>query len=227
MFPFDLGSQGQKDYDQYMEFLNKFFYNLKKENNLNPNIENIREETSKRISYFDELRKATDKLDWILFAENSKVYEKFLEVIKPFGVTRIHFMQIYGSLLLFNMLVFYSNIETLFLTMLKGSRYGIKKDDLVKGDETLSPLLRKIFLLDKKTALPEETIRRTLDTKLRNSLAHGWYRIEKHQLVYFEESLESEPKTMDEIEMIARIIHLRNFGIALTHTVLAGNWKQN
>ena len=45
------------------------------------------------------------------------------------------------------------------------------------------------------------------------------------KLVYFEESLESKPKVMDEIEIVGRVIQLNIFGMALSHIVLAGEWQ--
>ena len=225
MTPFDLGNQGKKDYDQYFKMLHGFFYELKKEKKINPNFSLVKSETDKRILYFDEVRKATDKLDWILRDQNGQRFEKFLDDVKEHEFSQTHFMQIYGSLLINNILIFYFNIENLFLTMLKGTKYGNDKNEQVDGDEPLGKLLTKIFKIDTYKKLDEDLIRKIIDIKFRNALAHGWYRIENHQLTYFEESLESTPKIMDEIEMLGRLIHLKIFGMALSNIVLSGDWE--
>lgn len=223
--PFELGDQGEKDYNEYFEMLHKFFFYLKKEQKLNPNFLLVKEETDKRIFYFDAGRKAAEKLDWILFDQNRERFEQFLDDVKKYNLTKTDIMQIWGSLLIHNILIFYSNIETLLLTVLKGAKYGNKQNEKIIGDEPLGILLPKIFKLNKNKVLNENVMKNIIDIKFRNALAHGWYRIENHQLVYFEESLESEPKIMDEIEIIGRIIQLQIFGMALSDIVLAGEWQ--
>jgi len=223
--PFELGDQGKKDYNKYFEMLHKFFFYLKKEQKLNPNFLSVKKETDKRIFYFDAVRKATEKLDWILFDQNRERFDQFLDDVKKYNLTKTDIMQIWGSLLINNILIFYSNIETLLLTVLKGAKYGNKQNEKIIGDEPLGILLPKIFKLNKNKVLNEDVIKNIIDIQFRNALAHGWYRIENHQLVYFEKSLESEPKVMDEIEIIGRIIQLQIFGMALSHIVLAGEWQ--
>jgi len=224
LFGLDLGDEGKKDYNEYFEMLHKFFFHLKKEQKLNSNFLLVKKETDKRIFYFDAVRKATDKLDLILFDENRKRFQQFLDDVKTYNLTQFDFMQIWGSLLIYKILIFYSNIETLLLTMLKGVKYGDKQNEKIIGNEPLGILLPKIFKLNKNKTLNEDMMRNIIDIKFRNALAHGWYRIEDHQLIYFEESLESEPKVMDEIEIVGRVIQLNIFGMALSHIVLEGDW---
>ncbi len=224
MFGLDLGDKGEKEYNEYFEMLHKFFFCLKKEQKLNSNFLLVKEETDKRIFYFDVGRKAIDKLDLVLFDENRKRFEQFLDDVKKYNLTKSDFMQIWGSLLIYKILIFYSNIETLLLTMLKGVKYGDKQNEKIIGNESLGILLPKIFKLNKNKVLNEDIMRNIIDIKFRNALAHGWYRIENHQLVYFEESLESEPKVMDEIEIVGRVFQLNIFGMALSNIVLAGDW---
>jgi len=221
----ELKGKDKEDYDEFFKMLHGFFHNIKKEGKINPNFEKTKEEINKRIFYFDEIRKVTDKLDWILFDRKGERINEFLTDVKKHDFSKNHFMQIYSTFLIFNMLIFYSNAEGLFLTMLKGAKYGNNKEDQISGTEPLGKLLLKIFKLDTKHKLNEEIIRNILDHKIRNALAHGWFRIEKNQLVYFEESLESVPIIMDEVELLGRIIHLKHFGMALSHIVLSGDWE--
>jgi hypothetical protein len=121
-------------------------------------------------------------------------------------------MQIYGSLLQYSILISYANIENLFLLMLQNTKVG--SNNIIKGNDPLGSLLTKIFELDIKKILNEDMIRKTLDTKFRNSLAHGWLRIENRKTMY-SENFDSKPKIMEYEELFERILKLKIFGLAL------------
>ena len=208
-------------YLESLEYLHKYFSELKRQSNLNPDFDKIKEETKKRINYFDQVRMATERLDDILRKRDKTIYERLLQDTEQYSFTETFWAQIYSSLLIYNLLIQYMNIEILFLTMLKGTKnHKIE----IEGTEPLGPLLTKIFALDVKHLLPEKKVRTILDHKLRNALAHGWYRVENYQFIYFEESLMSESKIMDFNEIMERIVNLKRFGQALFAIVFAGRW---
>jgi hypothetical protein len=220
MSQFDLGTKGMQEYDEYFAMLHKFFNNLEKANNLNLNLTELKPENDKRIFYSDQLRLLINKLTEIV--RTPKSLELFLIDTKNHNFNEITIMQIYGSLLQYSVLISYANIENLFLIMLQNTKVGC--DDIVKGTDPLGPLLKKVFELDTKKRLNEDMIRKTLDTKFRNSLAHGWLRIENRKTMY-SENFDSKPKIMEYEELFERILKLKIFGLALYHVVYGKEWN--
>lgn len=111
----------------------------------------------------------------------------------------------------------YSNIENMLLTILKGAKYGNKTNEQIDGSETLENLIRKIEKIYAKESLPMEI----LDTKFRNAIAHGWYFISSDSVIYFEDALLQEKKILSVAELLRKHIRLNILGSAIGHLVLA------
>jgi hypothetical protein len=222
MSQFIYGPEGIKMYNEYFDMLFKFFHNLEKTSNLNPNISKTKIETDKRIFYSDQLRLLVNKLDYIV--RTPDIFDSFLNDTKKHDFNKITFLQIYGSLFLYSILINYTNIENLFLTMLQNTKMNVA--NIVKGTEPLGPLLKKIFQLDTNHVLNESDIRQTLDTSFRNSLAHGWLRIENREIIYSKE-FDSPPLKLDYAELFERMIKLDIFGMALYHVIFGKKWTKS
>lgn len=210
-----LGWRGKKEFEDHFAFFDKMFRTLKKEGKINPDYTNFRNESELLIAYTDHCRESFQKLDNVI--RDVKQFQVFLKDVTNYGIDEKVFMMTYTSYLMYLILMSYANIENMLLTILKGARYGTKKDDFVNGSETLAQLLNKIEKIYPKEQLPYEVI----DTKFRNALAHGWYFINNEQIIYFEDAMLKKKKILTVAQLLRKHIRLNILGMAVTHLVLA------
>ncbi len=210
-----LGWRGQKEFDDHLAFFDKMFRTLKKEGNLNPDYITFRKESEVLINYSDNCRAGFIMLNSVM--NNQEAFKNFLESTKGFGINERIFMTNFTSTLMYLILMNYSNIENLLLTILKGAKYGNGKDECIDGSETLAILLGKIKKIYSKEPFPREI----LDTKFRNAIAHGWYYITYDTMIYFEDALLQKKKTLSVAELLRKQMRLNILGSAIAYLVLA------
>lgn len=156
-----------------------------------------------------------NKLDSILHD-----IDNFKRDVAKYGITESVFMSIYGDLLLYQFLKFYSLIENALITMLLGTTYGKKDQQRVDGSETLGRILDII-----KSHYPNQGLDSILDRNFRWVLAHGWYHIENETLVYFEDASFTIAHTMDEYELLLKFRLLNLFVIELVQDIVNADWS--
>ena len=206
---------------EYQAIFHKIFKNLKDGGKLNPDRKAVIEKTHEMIRYFDFCRIAVEVCQHIGNANNGRLYEEFKKDVKKYGIGEREFKGIYSSVLMYNFLVMFSNVENMLLDMIKGVDYERNgKTETVTDRATLGTIVAAIKYQCPDCNLPEDVV----DVKFRNALAHTWYKIEDEKLLYYENSSLTEPIEMDMAQLHLRFNKLNVLGNALGELVLAADW---